>query len=378
MSWNQTILNVDLCRRHEGEFHQNLLFLRAYNNGHPIYKSTVSGYANPDEILEKIHELNVSLVVKETGTNGASSYTFSRLEETIQVTAFENHVNITLMSLTEKWIEDAIENFSVVVQENPEKGSVMMLVADGGSMYLTELGSVDCPLERENYSSEIIKQYDSIIADLQTSTPSGRLSVLDGLPGTGKSFFIRGLITEVDALFVYIPASISGVLTGPEIIPVFLRERQKQIPIVLVMEDADATISTRQIDNISRLSDLLNMSDGLLGDMADIRIIATTNAKKNEIDDAALRVGRINEHVQFKQMDYAKAAEIFARLTGLTDGPEEAYNKLLRWSPNISLAAVYDLARQHGWKPTPVNKGRKRDGAMRSKLRSMLASGNRG
>ena len=52
------------------------------------------------------------------------------------------------------------------------------------------------------------------------------------------------------------------------------------------MEDADATLATRQIDNVGRLSDLLNMSDGILGEMADLRIIATTNAKSTEIDEA--------------------------------------------------------------------------------------------
>jgi hypothetical protein len=368
----QVELVADLSRRHEGEFHQNLLFLKAYNDEVTLYKKTISGYAPLDKVINQIKELDIPIVLQELNHQGGSSLTFASENENIQISGFENHVNIVAFSFEVEWLDKVFEDLNILVQENPEKGSVMMLVSDGGSMYLTELGGVDCPLERGNYSDKIVNQYDNILNDLKSNTPSGRLTVLDGLPGTGKSFFIRGLITEADALFVYIPAAIGGALTGPDIIPVFLRERQKEVPVVLIMEDADATISTRQIDNVSRLSDLLNMSDGLLGDMADIRVIATTNAKKNDIDEAVLRAGRVNEHVTFKSLETQHAIEIFTRLTGINDQNHNGLREVRNVVTKTTLADIYNMARKHGWKPEP-NKTRKLRNRSASALRAMLS-----
>ena len=178
---------------------------------------------------------------------------------------------------------------------------------------------------------------------------------MDGIPGTGKSYYIRGLIAESNALFVFIPASLSGTMTGPEIVPVLLQYRDEPVPIVLIMEDADANLVTRQIDNVSKLSELLNMSDGLFGDLADIRIIATTNAKKPDIDEAVLRPGRLMHHLTFSPLCSDMTKEIYTRLV-------EKDIEDLKENTQYTLAEVYKMARQEGWRPAVKKNTARRQG----------------
>ena len=83
-------------------------------------------------------------------------------------------------------------------------------------------------------------------------------------------------------------------IVSPEFVP-FLMENKD---CVLIIEDAEKVIGDRQSSGSSvGVSNLLNLSDGILGDILNIHIIATFNMDKEKIDSALLRKGRlIAEH----------------------------------------------------------------------------------
>ena len=199
-----------------------------------IYNRQAGGYGKLETCLEIIAKYpNLKKIVH--GSHGESSNIIFYDEETLVVIdEYESSLSISIDSLDEKLSSNLEKEFNETLVKTPPKGSVMMLAHQNGNFFLTELGEIDCPLERENYTDKILRQYDNVIADLQTNTPGGRLTLLDGLPGSGKSFLIRGIITEAQALYVYIPASISGQITGPDIIPVFIGHRENDLPIVLI------------------------------------------------------------------------------------------------------------------------------------------------
>jgi SpoVK/Ycf46/Vps4 family AAA+-type ATPase len=134
-----------------------------------------------------------------------------------------------------------------------------------------------------------------------------------------------------------------------------MREKDKNIPIILLMEDADSSLATRQLDNVSRLSDLLNMSDGILGDMADLRILATTNSRKDDIDKAVIREGRMNEYIQLQPLEETQANQVFLRLVPNQTLQEAGH----LFGANTTLAYVYKEARRYGWRPELAPKKRK-------------------
>lgn len=190
---------------------------------------------------------------------------------------------------------------------------------------------------------EVLDAYEHVLADLRSDAPCGRFVLLEGPPGTGKSWLVRGLATESDALFVFVSPGLMGRMSAPEVVPILLRERERQVPIILILEDADLAIVRRAADNLSLVSDLCNLTDGLLAELIDIRIVATTNARRVEVDDAILRPGRLCAHVAIGVLPEEQAAAVYRRLTGRD--PE------VRLGGARTLAEIYRLARCHGWTP---------------------------
>jgi ATP-dependent 26S proteasome regulatory subunit len=233
-------------------------------------------------------------------------------------------------------------------QEGESQGRVKMLATSPNGVELIDIGRVDQELVQDNYEEEVQNAYEFIKEDLCTSTPSGRIILLDGEPGTGKSFFIRGLVSEIDAWFVYVPAGMVGGLSGPNMVKVLNNSDRgnddKKLPLILIVEDADTSLVKRAKGDKNQLAELLNMSDGIFGELADIRIIASTNASRMEIDDAIVRPGRLSKHVHFDKLSAGQASGVYKRLTG---------NDLEDGKPH-TLAEVYRMARQDGWTPPKI------------------------
>jgi ATP-dependent 26S proteasome regulatory subunit len=103
-------------------------------------------------------------------------------------------------------------------------------------------------------------------------------------------------------------------------------------PMTFLIEDADACLVPRGADNVSLISSLLNLTDGIFGSMLDVRFIATTNASSIDFDPAITRPGRLCKHTYIDLLDSIKAGQVYARLTG---GKEKKY------SSKVSLATVY-------------------------------------
>jgi len=266
---------------------------------------------------------------------------------------------------------------------------IYSLARGANGIDLGEVGVAGVPFIPENYEDDIVAAFDFIVDDLQRANPVGRLSIIQGDPGTGKTFLIRGLLHEVfDAVFVLIPPGMVEDLAGPELVPALIRARSLigvDKPIVLLIEDADRAlvprVSAKRVDafneshkalvegiqadpnltpdqraaflgmaenvllsaghvgegpqsNLSAISSLLNSSDGILGTALNLRIICTTNAKIDEIDNALMRPGRLSKQVTVGLLSPEKAQEVYARIS---DGNEAEFQD------DISLSDVYNF-----------------------------------
>lgn len=249
--------------------------------------------------------------------------------------------------------------FSKLIHDHPfdEKACVYTIVTSGNSYCLETVGIGGLPLIEDNYSEEVVEQYHIIADDLGSEEPLGRLSIIDGPPGTGKTYLVRGLINEIpECKFVIVPPHLVSHLGNPEFASFFLQERsnedtKKKRPLVLILEDADECLAQRDGMNQSSISAVLNLTDGIIGSLIDFRIIATTNVKKIDIDDALTRAGRLSAAMTIGELKLDHAREIYMRLTGCSK--EDAAKAI---DKNCVLADVYAKA-----------KGRKKAGAMKSK-----------
>jgi hypothetical protein len=196
-------------------------------------------------------------------------------------------------------------------------GSIFVLKRAGGSLHLGDAGDASIAIQLDNYESNIVDQYNHLLSDLLSGNPCGRLSILSGTPGTGKTSMLRMMFKKSSKIkFVLIRPEMITHLGDPELVTVLLDDKEDDKPFVFVLEDADSCLAERMSDNMGAISAVLNTSDGILGSTLDLRIIATTNAAKVDFDDALMRPGRLCTHIHVDSISQEKAFSVFKRLTG--------------------------------------------------------------
>jgi len=176
-----------------------------------------------------------------------------------------------------------------------KKSGISLVKSEMGHMDIEEyeMNVPDIDLEL-NYGTEFLKVHEVILKRLNKPNDKG-IILFHGDPGTGKTSYIKyltRLITDKEILFI--PPSMAESLSEPSIIP-FLMEHKNS---VLIVEDAERVIADREGNGSSMgVSNILNLTDGILGDCLNIQVIATFNMKREKIDQALLRKGRlIAEH----------------------------------------------------------------------------------
>lgn len=245
---------------------------------------------------------------------------------------------------TVAWIKK-IESKLVPRDETPEAeypGPLYLLNNQNGNWMFNHFANFGLPLERENYSEEALKAIDAIRVDLETDYPLGRISILRGPTGTGKSHIIRSFLKIPSCMFVYVQANLIPALGDPGLMQTIVNNRMAHGKVVFVVEDADSILASRQADNAQAVSALLNAGDGIFSDAMDIRFIMTTNLKHDEIDAAILRKGRLSGNCFVDKLSADQAGKVLARLVG----KEKAEGRI---KSTKSLAEVYAEAIELGW-----------------------------
>lgn len=188
------------------------------------------------------------------------------------------------------------------------------LASRNGGFYL-EKGKIKEPkdfnvdmLYNDSFKKEHIKIKDFI----ENEEKSG-LIMLHGLKGTGKSTYIKHLVTSnKDKKFVYVPANMINLLGEPSF-GSFLTTLNNHI---IVLEDCENVIRDRQslTGMSSAVSMLLNMTDGILSDDLNIKFICTFNEDMKNIDSALLRKGRLISKYEFTNLETNKTNKLLKHL----------------------------------------------------------------
>lgn len=262
------------------------------------------------------------------------------------VLSFENEgegkVSVFIVTLDGEKVQKFLQASDEFLGDT-KRNTVYVLSSSMDGFYLSAIGTLDSPIVRDNYEDEVLSGFDFVTKDLNSPKPFGRLTIVNGPPGTGKTYLIRGIVNELkNSTVVLIPPKMISEIDGPSLVPVFVSHKRKnQNPITLIIEDADACLAPRMSDNISSISSLLNHSDGIIGSMLDLKIIATTNQSNIEFDEALTRAGRLSRHIEVKELSAEKANQIYKRLVG------DKYNNFEFTGPTI-LADIYAEAKALG------------------------------
>jgi len=329
---------------------------RAVRTGSTFYKGTASGIVgeNAKVVMDNIESFQLGRRVYESVRKKGEqpskvAWAWENGGVVVDYYSSEEEIHVWAMASDKDVVEKMIDLMRRYVAPSKPDGRVYIIGDTPMGPEFYSLGVASVPLERGNYEANTLVAYDGAVEELMSPAPFGRLTIFDGPPGTGKTYLVRAILDSCpDAMFVFVLPNMVDALASPSLIPLLIRRKNSGSnsgPIVFILEDGDNVLTPRGKDNLSLISTLLNMTSGILGSMLDIRVLATTNSPKTDIDPALMRTGRLSQHMTVGALSAEHAKTVFERLTGSEKGfPKDAVT-------SKTLSDVYQLARGHGWTP---------------------------
>lgn len=178
--------------------------------------------------------------------------------------------------------------------------------------------------------------HDKLMSRFKNDTKG--LVLLHGHPGTGKTYYIRSLmkdLTDIGKYVIYLPPNMVENMVDPNMMSFLSQTVMEKMDdnksCILLLEDAEPLLTSRKSENRSGgITNLLNITDGLLNDMLSIQVIATFNTSLGKIDEALLRPERLIARKEFKLLKKEDAKKL-AKLIGIDKAIDN----------DMSLAEIY-------------------------------------
>ena len=158
-------------------------------------------------------------------------------------------------------------------------------------------------LDLDLFYEDDFKAVDATIQQRLKKNDDKGIVLLHGLPGTGKTTYLRYLVGRLKKRVLFLSPSVAGNLMNPDFIELLIGNPNT----VLIIEDAENIIMDRKHNSSSSVSNLLNISDGLLADFLNVQLICTFNSELTLVDKALLRKGRLIARYEFGKLSTAKA-----------------------------------------------------------------------
>ena len=197
----------------------------------------------------------------------------------------------------------------ISVDKKEETPTYQYLIHDNSGFKTMEMNikqEVNIAID-ENYNDDF--PYQKMWDFLNADNMSG-LAIMHGEPGTGKTYFLRHLLSQMkDRTFMIINEGALAHINDPSFIRLLFNNKNS----VIVLEDCEKVLTDRNNGN-ALIGTLLNLTDGLLADSFNIKFICTFNAQLSRIDKAVMRKGRLKIKYEFGKLSADKTYALGQKL----------------------------------------------------------------
>ena len=214
-------------------------------------------------------------------------------------------IDILFKAEQETEAQDILEKLKQFIKK--EKGKELRFLISEMGMLSTIPLKIKKPqlVISKHYNDDLLPLHKKLLFNLKPKDESG-LVLLHGAPGTGKSTYLRYLIHYLNKKIIFISPKMAANLDSPDNFSFLLESKNS----IFIIEDAEELLLSRESNQDSRISMLLNLTDGLLGTCLGIQIIATFNTSVLNIDPALLRKGRLIARYEFKPLTLSKTKHL--------------------------------------------------------------------
>jgi len=244
------------------------------------------------------------------------------------------HEEIELLETHKNLINSCILKSNIIT-------TIGMISRDNNGFYLNNVPfkTPELSMELDLHYGENFTKFHKKLCEKLCEKSKG-ITLLYGIPGGGKSSYIKSLIHDLSdkttKQIVFLPSSLTHYLLEPDFndfllslsdnsyIDVDFNEDEPENSnvivskgIILIIEEAQNILKKRDIyDSNQSIANILNLTDGIMNDIYGVQIIATHNTSDSEIEPALLRSGRLLAKKEFKKLS-VKETNKLAKHIGL-------------------------------------------------------------
>lgn len=299
------------------------------------------------EIIKKLREAELAIIdnnwnlVSQWNARISSCATLFNYKDGVWILACQLGRSKYEVRIYSKYnLEDEVEEIRDLLadciykeEKREQLGKINLLFQGPNGFYLKEK-EIDPDFKCDinlNYGDDFVPHYEKLISSLKAEKKG--LFLLSSKPGYGKTSLIKHIIQSVDKQkTLLLPPHLSKAFVDPAFLP-FLTEQNIDL---VILEDGEDCLRSRDERTGTAVSSILNITDGIMGDILGVKILATFNTSRESLDSALLRRGRLKWFHEFSLMKPEYCDRLLQNLGMPPQGK------------SMSLADIYNSAEETG------------------------------